>query len=218
MRGDNWFTSLWALRRAPLDFSRELELLTVAEEIVLSPNSVWMTCDGDMVTINDQVLTTRLLAIAIRLLYWADKRRARVWDDARCTYMEDNLMKADEFAELEEKHASEEHQRKRALSAAFRQHLDTYQSRSKSDHEPLPTLMQSSWMKRVVSREKHSPMSGDNSIVIETASTSEHAPWLITRYQKESPLRTGVYQWTSWAFGSACIDVAITASRAGKPE
>lgn len=63
LKDDHWFTSLWAL-----------------QEIVLAPAGVWMTRYGDMCKINGQILTTRLMAIIIRLLSWAAFQREELWE------------------------------------------------------------------------------------------------------------------------------------------
>ncbi|OCL09964.1 hypothetical protein AOQ84DRAFT_375348 [Glonium stellatum] len=52
----NWFSSLWAL-----------------QEIVAAPAGVWMTRYGEFCRLNGEILTTRLMAMIIRLLSWAEK-------------------------------------------------------------------------------------------------------------------------------------------------
>jgi hypothetical protein len=66
LRLDPWFTSLWAL-----------------QEMILSPNAVWLTKSGHFCRVNDKFLTTRLWAQATQLLKWADGYRSQLWEEVK---------------------------------------------------------------------------------------------------------------------------------------
>ena len=201
LRGDHWFTSLWAL-----------------QEIVLFPSAIWMTRDGAMYRINGQILTTRLFAIAVRLLSWASQRRARLWIEAEQSYMKQHGLLARDVANLKEVHASEEQKRKKALNEAFQQHIDRYQTPLSPKSATTSSLASttSSWSLLLPRLPTHQEVAqeDDQGIVVETLGSQGKAPWIISRHNDEEVLRSEIQQWTSWAFGTACIDISITASRA----
>lgn len=103
LRTDYWFTSLWAL-----------------QEIVLAPAGVWMTRHGDVCRLNGHILTTRVLAMIIRLLSWVEKRRSKYWLCAHGSFREREGMSEDDFETLLTRHKSLENGRKNRSAATFK--------------------------------------------------------------------------------------------------
>lgn len=50
--------------------------------------------------------------------------------------------------------------------------------------------------------------------MIDLPTPLKEPPWLITRHVCEDILRSEIREWTIWAFGTACIDVSLSATRA----
>ncbi|KAI9690799.1 MAG: hypothetical protein M1822_008418 [Bathelium mastoideum] len=209
LREERWFTSLWAL-----------------QEIVLAPAGVWMTRYGDFCHLNNHVLTTRKMAIIVRLLSWAAKRREQVWLDAYQSYMKSKEWTKEDFERFLGKYKSQDNQTKEELSQEVQNKLRTYQSkhlsvpmsRSSSSSSNRGTSPSTSMISLSSLRGKStfsSDDSGDQGIVVEITKAIEDPPWLITRYNDEALLRAEISKWKTWAFGGACIDVALTATRAG---
>lgn len=200
LRGDNWFTSLWAL-----------------QEVVLSPAAIWMTLDGGICYINEQILTTRLFAIAIRLLYWAERWRARKWIEAKQCYMDMNNMSEKAFSRLVDLYDGKDLGRETALRAAFKAHLAQYQQKSRalaqSSNTSSSRLSLVSMVSHKLERPPHSQIE-DSDIRVETHSAVGNHPWVIARHIQQGALRSDIQHWTAWSFGTACIDVAISATRA----
>ncbi|QDS71797.1 hypothetical protein FKW77_009438 [Venturia effusa] len=201
LRIDYWFTSLWAL-----------------QEIVLAPAAVWMARNGEVCRLNGRILTTRLFSMTIRLLSWAEKQRTECWKRARDDFRQENDMSIPEFDRFLSKHQSHEN----AISEQLTQEADirfrTYQKhltepkrstavRSRSV-SPFASLY-SSWSRPYI----HSH-SGDQGIVVQVPTLQRDPPWIIKRYDDEEILRSEIRKWTTWAFGTACIDVSLSASRA----
>lgn len=166
LRGDNWFTSLWAL-----------------QEIVLFPEAIWMTRDGGFCKLNGKPMTTRLLAIAIRVLSWMAQRRELQWLDTERCYVTWCDMREDVFTRLKEDYASEAHQlREAARKASVKQRYQAMDSRP-------------------------------GQLVIENKSLIDRPPWIITCRNREQVFKDQIQQWTDWGFGTACTDISISASR-----
>lgn len=168
LRGDNWFTSLWAL-----------------QEIVLFPEAIWMTQDGGYCKVNDRPMTTRLFAIAIRLLSWMAQQRESQWFQTEKCYLEWNNISPEAFTQIKETYESEENQLREAVRQGFVNHSMSYQAAGPSPGE----------------------------LVVETKRLRDQPPWIIACYRREKSYRDEIRQWTDWAFGTASIDVAISASR-----
>ena len=212
LRNERWFTSLWAL-----------------QEIVLAPAGVWVTRHGEFCHLNNHVLTTRKMAIMMRLLSWAAKRREQVWLDAYESYMSSREWTKDHFDRFLAKYKSRENKTKEELNQEVHSRFQTSLS-VQSGHLAVPlSRSSSSSSNRSISPTRSilslpflrgrstslSDDSGDQGIVIEIDKVREDPPWLITRYNDEALLRLEISKWTTWAFGGACIDVALTATRAG---
>jgi hypothetical protein len=203
LRTDYWFTSLWAL-----------------QEIVLAPAGVWMTRYGHICRLNDHVLTTRVFAMIIRLLSWSEKRRSEYWHAAHNNYRKRESLSEDEFEKMLAMYQSYENGIREQLSCDLNNHLTKYQTslpppiRSSARSSPLGSpfaSLKSSWM----GASTWSDDTGHQGIVVEVTMPLEDPPWLIKRYvDDEEILRLEIRKWTMWAFGTACIDVSLSATRA----
>ncbi|RDI77036.1 hypothetical protein Vi05172_g12953 [Venturia inaequalis] len=202
LRTDYWFTSLWAL-----------------QEIVLAPAGIWMARNGEICHLNGHILTTRLFSMIIRLLSWAEKQRSECWKQARDDFRKDNVMSVPDFDKLLAKHQSHDNAVSEQLTQDADNCFQTYQkylvvpkrSSATSSRSTSPfASLRSSWM----GINTHSDDTGHQGIVVQVPPLLRESPWIILRYDEEELLRLEIGRWTTWAFGTACIDVSLSASRA----
>lgn len=202
LRTDYWFTSLWAL-----------------QEIVLAPAGVWMARNGEICRLNGHILTTRLFSMTIRLLSWAEKQRSECWKLARDDFRQENAMSVPDFDKFLARHQSHENAISEQLTQDADNRFNTYQkhlavpkrSSASSSRSTSPfTSLRSSWMRFYT----YSSDTGDQGIVVQVPPLLRELPWIIKRYVEEEILRSEIRRWTTWAFGTACIDVSLSASRA----
>ena len=203
LRNDSWFTSLWAL-----------------QEIVLAPAGVWMTRHGEFCKLNGEILTTRLMAMIIRLLSWAEKRRARLWVRAHRSFRKSQDWTRKEFEGIMAEYRTRENRIINKLNHEFHNHLTSYQNQKQYlPTKRFPPRLSPSSSLISLSSWKSKPSSvvdetGYQGIVVEAKTPPGDPLWVVTRYAEEAILREEIRNWATWAFGTACIDVSLSATRA----
>jgi hypothetical protein len=113
------------------------------------------------------------------------QRRESQWFQTEKRFLEWNDIRPEAFTQLKETYESEDNQRREAVRQDFVNHSMRYQATGPSPGE----------------------------LVVETKSLRDQPPWIIACYRREESYRDEIRQWTDWAFGTASIDLAISASR-----
>lgn len=197
LRSNDWFTSLWTL-----------------QEIVLAPAGVWMTRYGHVCYLNDQPVTTRAVAMIIRLLSWASKRRERLWYEARRDYIVHTRRSEKEIKVIEDNHRKRK-ERMPVVSLldpmALRQRLRGRVRTTSELKEPRPQSVPSSPPATARTESGFPTLSHESS----ATSYDQKLPWVIKRHEAEKVLRDEIRAWTDWSFSVACVDISLTATRAG---
>lgn len=166
LQKDHWFTSLWTL-----------------QEMVLAPASVWMTMDGVVAYINGKILTTRLFAIALRILFQLSQKRSVQWMEEERIYMLQKAIDRRKLNALKEEFASERNRERGHLRRAYAQ----AGAEGKRSGELLP--------------------------IVELDPICGGAPWIIEAQRRERFHRFITRQWRDWATGQSCIDCSLSATR-----
>lgn len=196
LRNENWFSSLWAL-----------------QEIVLAPAGVWMTRTGDVCSLNGRVLTTRLMATVLRILCWAGRRRVEVWRRAEHDFATTVGGHRKDLAKFKGRHKAKQIETRKAMRDAIKRQNALATSNNARSFAPAP--LRSSFLSLF---HQYSRSSDDLKYTLFTdgvrRKTFEDAPWIINRQDAEEVLCKQIGHWTNWAFGTACIDVSLSATRA----
>lgn len=202
LRSNDWFTSLWTL-----------------QEIVLAPAGVWLTRFGHVCQVNGQPVTTRMVAMIVRLLSWAVKHRERMWYEARRDYiintrrsekdikiLQDNYRKRkDRMPAVPVLDPTKLRERLRGRPRLGSHHADS-PARATSTSPPLGARTDSE-LAGLTPRPTNSRQSS-------TVTAEVKLPWIIRRHEAEAVLRDEIKAWTDWSFSIACIDISLTATRA----
>ncbi|KAB8276177.1 hypothetical protein BDV30DRAFT_236011 [Aspergillus minisclerotigenes] len=174
LRLDPWFSSLWAL-----------------QEIVLAPSAIWMTRYGHTCLVNDHILTTRFMSLAVELLQWSYHARELHWKELLKDYRVEDRMRA--AAEL-------------SIQAA--------------EFQRDAARIEEQWTKSATEEERISIISRVEDIqplrywVTDSKDIIVGCPaWMSKRLREEIPLSRSSKRWISWATSEACITVSIRASR-----
>lgn len=201
LRDENWFSSLWAL-----------------QEIVLAPAGVWMTRTGDICYLNKRVLTTRLMATILRLLCWTERRRAELWMRAESDYAWTHGISQKHLTKVKGTQRRRRIEKRKAMQNAvkFQNQLSSAYENGYSLPGALGQSLRPSLLSLILGR------AGLNEVQDQTrpadlsrsVTFDKNLPWVLARQDAEESLRKQISYWTDWAFGTACIDVSLSATRA----
>ena len=196
LRDENWFSSLWAL-----------------QEIVLAPAGVWMTRTGDICYVNNQILTTKLMATILRLLCWADRKRAEIWQLAEHDFVKTAGISRKQLAKFKGQRRARQIETRRAIKEVIKaqNELATSYGNQSFASGPLHNPLLSLFSRHTGSAEDH-----EQTLFADILRNGayEEAPWTVYRQDDEESLRKQIRSWTHWAFGTACIDVSLSTTRA----
>ena len=196
LRNENWFSSLWAL-----------------QEIVLAPAGVWMTRTGDICYVNGQILTTKLMATILRLLCWADRKRAEVWQLAEDDFVTTAGVSRKDLAKFKGQRIAKHIETCRAMKEVIKSQNelvavnDNRSFGSRPFRHPLLSLF---------SRRPGGPGEDYEQTLVADITRREtfgEVPWIVDRQDEEEGLRKQIRHWTYWTFGTACIDVSLSTTR-----